>query len=143
MPMRDYHKFLRADGRLDVKLIPRPVYMTMLNEYKRRDVVIIEVFGDLHWRWDLDRRWNDASAAGSPVSRTAVATEIMGEMDDREWWRATAAFEEHLMRSFADDPEQWSHLLDPIYDWQEREGWADRHYAAFPASGEATDGVKS
>ena len=56
---------------------------------------------------------NDAAAAGSRPRELLAATEIIGEMDDREWWRATAALEEHLMRRLQMILRNGRHLLDP------------------------------
>jgi hypothetical protein len=131
MTTRDYRKFLHADGRLNVRLLPRPVYLQILGRYRRIESVIDDVFEDLRWSWDLNKRTRAAVADGRSVSRADLADEIVGEMEDRDWWKATAAFEEHLISHFGDDPKRWSDVLDEVYDWQEQEGWQDRHYSKY------------
>ncbi len=123
---RDYSKFLRRteDGpRLNTRLIPRPVYVEMVKRYRRRPEVIDAVAEEQFWLWDLNERERKAVEAGHQVSRADLAEEIESEMEDREWWATTAAFEEHLMAHFADNPAEWADLLDPVYDEQELEGW--------------------
>jgi len=123
---RDYSKFIRPDGTLNVKRIPRPVYVEMVRAYQRRPAVVEDVFEELYWRWDLDQAEAKAVAEGRPADRVALAHEIIADMGDDDWWKITAAFEEHLIAGFADDHAQWADLLDPVYDLQEAEGWRDR-----------------
>ena len=131
---RDYGRFLKDDGRLNPRLLPRAVYIEILNRYKRRDDAINAVFDELHWRWDLEKRLTDASATGNERERADVAAEMMAGMNDDDWWPATEAFERHLCDDFRTLAEEWTDVLNPVYDWQDREGWADRHYAQYPVA---------
>lgn len=140
MTQRDYRKFLRADGRLDVRLVPRAVYVEMVNRHKMHEPAIEAVFEQLRWMWDLNKRAKAAAAERRTVTRAELAAEIMAEMDDRDWWAITAAFEDHLAETFAGDVDRWRDLLDPVYDWQESEGWRDRHYAPYPLAGVQSGG---
>ena len=126
MTERDYTKFIREDGRMWTKRIPRPVYVEMVREYQRRLEVINAVFDELYWLWDLEQAENKAKESGKVVDRVTLAHELIEEMDDKDWWSVTAAFEEHLITSFAEAPAQWASFLDPVYDVQESEGWRDR-----------------
>lgn len=126
MTNRDYSKFIRPDGKMYVRRIPRPVYVEMVHAYQQRADVVEAIFEELYWQWDLDRAEQAARAAGREIDRVAVAQEMIGDMVDDDWWKITAAFEERLIATFADDPTQWAEFLDPVYDLQEAEGWRDR-----------------
>lgn len=126
MVSRDYTKFQHPDGRLNVRRIPRAVYVEMVRAHQRRPDVIEQVFEDQYWRWDLDQAEKKAVSEGKTVDRVDLAHEIIANMDDNDWWKLTAAFEDHLIGSFASEPERWAEYLDPVYDMQESEGWADR-----------------
>lgn len=126
MTERDYTKFIREDGLLWIKRIPRPVYVEMVREYQHRPEIINAVFDELYWLWDLEQAEQKAKDAGNEVDRVSLAHELIEDMDDKDWWAVTAAFEEHLITSFAENPEQWATFLDPVYDLQESEGWRDR-----------------
>jgi hypothetical protein len=128
-PRRDYAKFLGEHGQLNVRLIPRPVYLQMLERYKAVPEHIDAVYGELYWLWDLNARAKTAAEAGRAATRAEVAQELAGEMDDRDWWKLTETFEQHLWRDFAADAASYADLLDPLYDLQEAEGWRDLHYA--------------
>lgn len=123
---RDYRKFLREDGRLSVRLIPRPVYVTMVKAHQQRPEVIERIFDELFWLWDLNERQRAAEAEGRMVSRAELAQEVMAEMSDADWWKATAAFEDDLIAGFPEEMEHWAEYLDPVYDLQESEGWMKR-----------------
>lgn len=127
MSERDYTKFLHPDGRLNIRLIPRPVYLEVLKRYRSDPANIERVFGELYWLWDLNDRERKAQDAGRDASRVELADEIIAEMDDRDWWKIISTFEEELMAEFRNDPARYADLLDPIYDLQEAEGWRDRH----------------
>lgn len=143
MTGRDYRKFLRDDGKLNVKLIPRSVYLEMLARHKSDPAVIDVVFEQVRWTWDLNDRLRRAARNGTQMTPGEAAAVVMGEMDDQEWWRTTSAFEEHLMLHYQDDPGGWVDLLDPVYDWQEAEGWRDVHHARYPpaATSAGSEGV--
>ena len=129
MTQRDYSKFIREgdDGpRLHVKMVPRNVYVEMVTNWRSRREVIERVAETGYWLWDLKELEHQAQADGREVSLVELADEIAGEMDDREWWKTMAAFEEDLITAFPNDPEAWSELLDPVYDLQEQEGWKPR-----------------
>jgi len=126
---RDYTKFIReADTgpRLHVKMLPRNVYVEMVNRWRSRQDVIDKVAEEGYWLWDLKGLEQKAQAEGRHVTYAELADEVAAEMDDREWWKVMEAFEEHLITSFPADPASWSDLLDPVYDIQEREGWKPR-----------------
>jgi hypothetical protein len=126
---RDYTKFVRESDtgpRLHVKMLPRPVYVEMVNRWRSRPDVIETVAEQAYWLWDLKELERKAQAEGRQVNYAELADEIIGEMDDREWWKTTEAFEEHLITHFPTDPGAWSDLLDPVYDLQEQEGWKAR-----------------
>ncbi|MEI2617049.1 MAG: hypothetical protein V9F06_05285 [Thermomicrobiales bacterium] len=123
---RDYSKFLKPDGTLYVRHVPRSVYVEMVRAYQLRPDVVEQVFDELYWLWDLDQAEKKAIAEGRSADRVELAHGIIGEMSDDDWWKITAAFEEHLIASFGSDPEQWAEYLDPVYDLQESEGWSDR-----------------
>lgn len=126
MPERDYSKFIRPDGKLYVRRIPRPVYVEMVRAHQQRPEVVEEVFEQLYWRWDLDQAEQKAAADGRATNRVELAQELIAEMADDDWWKLTAAFEEHLIAGFAGEQERWAEYLDPVYDLQEAEGWRDR-----------------
>lgn len=126
MAERDYSKFVSPDGRLNVRRIPRAVYVEMVRAHQRRLEAVEHVFAELFWRWDLDQAEQKAIAEGRSTDRVALAQEIIANMEDDDWWKVTAAFEEHLITSFAGEPERWAEYLDPVYDLQEAEGWRDR-----------------
>ncbi len=123
MSERDYTKFIRPDGKMYVRRIPRAVYVEMVRAYQHRPDVVEEVFEMLYWRWDLDQSEQKAASEGRDADRVTLAHEMMADMEDG--WKVTAAFEEHLVASFASDPAQWAEFLDPVYDLQEAEGWRD------------------
>jgi hypothetical protein len=123
---RDYSKFIRDSDegpRLNVKLVPRPVYVQMVKQWRSRKDVIEVVAEEGYWLWDVKELEQQALAEGREVSWAELAEEVASEMDDREWWKTTAAFEEHMITHFPDDPLAWSDLLDPVYDMQEQAGW--------------------
>ena len=129
MTERDYTKFIRETEngpRLFVKMLPRPVYVEMVNQWRARREVIEFVAEQGYWLWDLKESQERADAEGRQVTYAELAQEILPEMDDREWWKTTEAFEEHLITHFPDDPGAWADLLDPVYDLQEQEGWKPR-----------------
>lgn len=129
MTQRDYTKFIRdsEDGpRLHVKLVPRKAYVEMVNRWRSRRDVIETIAEEGHWLWDLRELEQQALAEGREVTYAELAEEVAGEMDDREWWKTIAAFEEHLITHFPSDPESWADVLDPVYDLQEQEGWKPR-----------------
>lgn len=129
MTDRDYGKFIREseDGpRLHVKLLPRKVYVDMVNRWRSRPEVIETVAEAGFWLWDLRALEQEAMAAGRDFTLAELAEEVAADMDDREWWKAMTAFEEHLITHFPNDPYAWSDLLDPVYDLQEQEGWKPR-----------------
>ncbi|MDQ4044049.1 MAG: hypothetical protein M3173_01170 [Chloroflexota bacterium] len=109
-----------------MRLIPRPVYVEMVKAHQQRVEIIEKVFDELFWLWDLNERQRTAEAEGRTVSRAELAQEVMAEMDDADWWKATAAFEDDLITGFSDDMERWTEYLDPVYDLQEAEGWRKR-----------------
>lgn len=126
MAERDYSKFIRPDGKLYVRRIPRAVYVEMVRAHQQRPEVVEEVFEQLYWRWDLDQAEQKAAAEGRDTNRVELAQELIVEMADDDWWKLTAAFEEHLIAGFAEEPARWATYLDPVYDLQEAEGWRDR-----------------
>jgi hypothetical protein len=125
---RDYTKFLKPDGQLNVRVIPRPVYLEMLEQLKSDPEHIEAVFGELYWLWDLNDRARKADAAGRQATRVELAREIIGEMDDQDWWKLTETFETRLWTTFAAEWSRYATLLDPVYDLQEREGWRELHH---------------
>lgn len=126
MTQRHYSKFIRETDegqRLNVKLVPRAVYVQMVNRWRSRQDVIEEVADAGFWLWDVKELEEQARAEGRQVTYAELAEEVAAEMDDREWWKTMAAFEEHLITHFPNDPAAWSDLLDPVYDLQEQQGW--------------------
>ena len=124
--MRDYSKFLKDDGRLNVRLLPRPVYLQMVKEYRREPSVIAEVFEANFFLWDLEEAERKLAEAGEKVDRSAIAQQMLGEMEDDDWWKVTQGFEEHFQRHFQSCVERWTDVLDPVYDDQESAGWTVR-----------------
>lgn len=124
--MRDYSKFLKDDGRLDVRLVPRPLYTRMVKEYRRQPEVIAEVFEAHFWLWDLEETERKLTAAGEDVDRAAIAHEMLGKMEDSEWWEVMQSFETHFLQHFHACWERWPAELDPVYDEQESAGWIAR-----------------
>src|SRR4051794_14642516 len=113
---RDYGKFLNEEGRLNVRLLPRPVYLQLLERYKSEPAHIDAVYGELYWLWDLNQRAQQAMAVGRSASRDELARELAGEMEDSDWWKLTETFEQHLWRDFAALAPLHRDLLDPVYD---------------------------
>jgi hypothetical protein len=124
---RDYAKFLREDGWLNPRLLPRAVYVEMVGRHRAKPEVIEAVYDELFWLWDLNEATRKAEEEGRQVSRAELAAELEAEMDDKDWWKLTETFEEHLIAHFADNPAEWADLIDPVYDEQERDGWIRRH----------------
>lgn len=124
--MRDYSKFLKDDGRLDPRLVPRPVYTRMVKEYRRQPEVIAEVFAAHFFLWDLEEKERTLAEAGAYVDRADIAQQILGEMDDDDWWKVMQSFEAHFQQYFQSCSTRWSELLDPVYDEQEAAGWIAR-----------------
>lgn len=122
---RDYSKFLRDDGRLNVRYLPRQVYTTIVREYRTRDTVIDEVFEQLYLSWDLEQELKAQRAKGEAVDKAAAAQKVLDGLDDQDWWRLTTAFEKTLIRDFQHVGDAWAELLDPVYDDQEAHGWRD------------------
>lgn len=126
---RDYRKFVRDTDegrRLNVSMIPRPVYVEMVKRWRRRPEVIERIAEDGYWLWDLKELERTARAERRQVTWADLAEEIEAEMDDREWWKTTAAFEDLLIEQFPENPSEWADLLDPVYDLQEQDGWIQR-----------------
>lgn len=123
---RDYGKFLSEDGRLNIRLVPRPVYTAMVNEYRKQEHVFREIFETHFWLWDLEEAQRKAQAEGRDLPLDVLAQQVIDGMDDKEWWEIMAAFERHFNDHFADDPARWAEFLDPVYDDQENAGWVRR-----------------
>lgn len=123
---RDYTKFLREDGTLNVKVLPRPVYTQLVSEYRRQEDVFRDVFEQQFWLWDLDDLLRKATAAGESLEPADAAQQVIDVMDDKEWWAFMSAIEAHLITNFSGCMTQWSELLDPVYDDQEQAGWTER-----------------
>jgi len=124
--VRDYSKFLKDDHRLDVRLIPRPAYTHMVTDYRQLPEVIAEIFETHFWLWDLEETERELAARGEQMNRAEIAQEMLGEMDDNEWWQVMQSFEAHFQHHFHACSERWSDLLDPVYDEQESAGWIAR-----------------
>jgi hypothetical protein len=107
-------------------MLPRKVYVEMVNRWRSRQDVIEVVAEEGYWLWDLKELDQTAQAEGREVTYAELADEVAAGMDDREWWKVMEAFEEHLITHFPNDPGAWSDLLDPVYDLQEQEGWKPR-----------------
>lgn len=123
---RDYAKFLNEDGSFNIRVMPRPEYTRMVNDYRQSEAVIREVFMELHWLWDLEQLEKTAADAGEKVDVAALAQQVIDSMDDKEWWEVMGLFERHFNVHFAENPLRWSHVLDPVYDDQEVKGWTRR-----------------
>jgi hypothetical protein len=117
---------LKDDGRLDVRLIPRPIYTQMVKEYRQQPEVISEVFETHFWLWDLEETERALAAEGESVDRGEIAQKMIGEMEDNEWWQVMQSFEAHFQEHFQSCSTRWSALLDPVYDEQESAGWVER-----------------
>lgn len=120
---RDYCKFLREDGRLNVWLLPRPVYTRLVREVREDPEAIDTVFEQLYFSWDMAERARRAELEGREFTNAGLAQEILDDADDDDWWRIVEAFEEYTILHFGDEPERWSSLVDPVYDDQEANGW--------------------
>jgi hypothetical protein len=123
---RDYARFLKDGNRLNMRLIPRAVWVDMVSYAQQQDDIIDIVLGEMYWLWDINDLEAKAASEGRNVTRTELLQEMMAEMGDSDWWKLTAAFEEYILRSYAVDASRWSVFLDSVYDLQEREGWRDR-----------------
>jgi hypothetical protein len=126
MTQRDYSRFLREDGALNVRLIPRPVYSKLVNEYRRQEHVYRSIFEQQFWLWDLEERERKAAEEGREVCSADIAQEVLDEMEDNDWWKCMTAFEQHLVDHFHESPERWGEFLDSVYDEQEEAGWIKR-----------------
>lgn len=122
---RDYSKFLRQDGRLNVKLLPRRAYTTIVTRYRKRPEVIDEVFEELYFAWDLGEKMKAQRERGEPEDKAAASDEVLAEMDDRDWWMVIGAFEKRLIQRFAGIADDFGDILDPIYDDHEEHGWRE------------------
>lgn len=120
---RDYRKFLNEDGRLHVRYLPRRVYTELVNDYRREDAIIDEVFEELYFSWDLNQKLEEMKKAGEEPNKAIAAQRVIDEMDDRDWWMVMSAFERVFARDFIHVAERWSAKLDSIYDDQEEHGW--------------------
>lgn len=123
---RDYSKFLTEEGTFNIRVMPRPEYTKMVNDYRQQDHVIREVFGELFWLWDLEQLEKAAQDDGVEVDTPALAQKVLDGMDDKEWWEVMARFERHFNQHFSESPQRWADILDPVYDAQERAGWIRR-----------------
>lgn len=126
MTERDYTKFLKDGDRLNMRLIPRAVWVEMVKHARQRDDIIEYVLDEMYWLWDLRELLGKAHAEGRQPSYGELLQEMMEDMSDSDWWKLISAFEEHIMRSYASNPAEWAEFLDSVYDLQEREGWRDR-----------------
>jgi hypothetical protein len=124
--VRDYSKFLRQDKSLDVSRIPRRIYTQMVNEHRREENVFRPVFEEQFWAWDLEQAELQARERGETVNSADLAQKVLDGMEDNDWWKCMQAFEQHLIDHFHESPDQWAHLLDPVYDEQEQAGWVKR-----------------
>lgn len=120
---RDYGKFLREDGTLDQKLLPRKAYTTIVTRFRQRHEIIDEVFEELYFAWDLNEKMKAQRARGDDADKVAASNEVLAEMDDRDWWMVIGAFEKRVISRFPEIANQYSDILDPIYDDQEEHGW--------------------
>ena len=123
MTERDYSKFLRENGRLNVTLLPRAVYVEMVKRHRAKSEVIEKIYDELYWLWDLREAEKKAAVEGRDASRAELAAEIEADMSDSDWWKVTEAFEEHLITTISENPQEWAEFLDPVYDQQEQDGW--------------------
>lgn len=120
---RDYKKFLREDGALDQKLLPRKAYTSIVARYRQRPEIIDEVFEELYFAWDLGEKMKAQKERGEEVDKVAASNEVLAEMDDKDWWMVIGAFEKRVIHRFPDIAGEFSDILDPIYDDQEEHGW--------------------
>jgi hypothetical protein len=120
---RDYTKFIGDEKRLNMRLIPRPVWVQMVEHAQQQDAMIEQVLDEMYWLWDLRQLEERARSEGRTATCPELLQELMSEMSDRDWWKLTSAFEEYIMREFHSDPAYWARFLDPVYDAQERDGW--------------------
>ena len=123
---RDFTKFLGEDGKLNVRMLPRPVYNQLVTAYRRQDHVFRDVFANKFWLWDLDDIVRMAAEVVEDLASADAAQRVIDGMDDTEWWACMSAFEAHLITNFSSCMNQWSDLLDPVYDDQEQAGWTRR-----------------
>lgn len=126
MTTRDYTKFLKDGSRLNVRLIPRPVWVEMVLYAQQQDSMIEAVLDEMYWLWDMRQKEAKAAEEQRQVRRGELLQELMEEMTDSDWWKLNSAFEEYILREYAASPETWAVFLDPVYDMQEREGWQNR-----------------
>src|SRR5215203_2446311 len=89
LTQRNYAKFMREDGRLNVRLLPRPVYVEMVKRHRSNPAVIDKVYNDKFWLWDLNQAVTKAEAEGREASRSELAAELESGMDDKDWWELT------------------------------------------------------
>lgn len=108
----DYASLVDDQGRLVVSQLPRPVYTRYVNEYRKQPEVIREIFSAFYFEFDLDQKLDEAAAAGRQLSTAEAAEQVLGEMEDGDWWRVMEAFEDHAIRHFSDDPERWSFIIE-------------------------------
>ncbi|HLT18532.1 MAG TPA: hypothetical protein VKZ96_03665 [Thermomicrobiales bacterium] len=120
---RDYRKFLKEDGTLQTRYLPRRVYTELVNDYRREGAIIDEVFDELYFTWDLNQKLEEMKKAGEEPSKAVAAQRVIDEMDDRDWWMVMSAFERCFARDFIANVDRWTDKLDPIYDDQEANGW--------------------
>ena len=120
---RDYRKFLNDAGELNVRLLPRETYTALVTQYRQRPEVIQTVFADLYLSWDLTQQLETQADRGAEPDIAAAAQAVLDDLDDDDWWRVTEAFERSMIRAFREHAEEWSELLDPIFDDQEAQGW--------------------
>jgi hypothetical protein len=123
---RDYAKFLKDGQRLNVRLIPRPVWVEMVQHAQQQEDTIERVLDEMYWLWDLRQLQAQARAEGREANVPELLQDLMADMRDDDWWKLTAAFEEYILREYWKDPSYWAVFLDPVYDLQEREGWRER-----------------
>ena len=80
MTARDYTKFIReteTGPRLFVKMLPRPVYVEMVNRWRARREVIEIVAEQGYWLWDLKDLEEQAGTEGRQVTYAELAQEIL------------------------------------------------------------------
>ena len=121
MSARDYSKFLTEDGKLNTALLSPQTYGALLVAYRQDPDVIREVFDELWFLWDLQRR---EQQAGPNPDIAEIAQGIIDEMDEDDFRRVRVAFEQRLVDRFGDDPARFAAILDPVYDVHERDGWS-------------------
>lgn len=121
MSERDYGKFLTDDGQLNLQLLQPHVQTALVTAYRRDPEVIVAVFDELWFLWDLQQL---QSQAGPEADTVALADQIIADMDEGDYLRVRAAFQRRLVESFAEDPQRFAAILDPVYDELEASGWA-------------------